>query len=174
MIAAVIERARRRLFWNEIVERGSSALSVTMGVVVVLLLLGAEIVSYLWLIALAAVFSTAVAWRVVRRRPGGYTTAQLVDRRLDLSDTLSSALFFSTQPATGSADPARMALRDSAMRLCENLSLAKAVPLSAGRSSLAAGVLAFTAISLFALRYGVEHRLDIRLGASPGLQQKFD
>ena len=64
--------------------------------------------------------------------PESYPTAQLVDSRLQLSDALSTALYFSTaEVADRGTEEARQAQRDQAKRLSEDLNLAKAIPFAA-------------------------------------------
>jgi hypothetical protein len=174
IIAEVIQRARRRLLWNEIAAQGAYTMCVALGAIVLLLLLGAEILDWRWLAALPAAALVVGICRTLRRIPKPYSTAQLVDRRLKLADTLSTALFFDIPESPDCAsEPARQAQRRQAMLLSENLNLTEAIPFAAPRVMYPTGALALIAVSLFALRYGLEHRLDLRPSLSHILKQTF-
>src|SRR5260370_15597105 len=94
MLSEVIARARRRLLWNALAFQFAIAVIVAFGVLALLLFLGTDIVDTRCLIVLPAASLAAGIWIAYRRLPGTYPTAQLVDRRLMLTDALSTALFF--------------------------------------------------------------------------------
>src|SRR5690242_19914695 len=91
-------RARRRLFWNEVLAQGTCALSVGLGAVVLLLVLGTQVLDWRWLIALPALTLGIGIYRTSRRIPGLYPAAQLIDKRLNLADSISTALYFAESP----------------------------------------------------------------------------
>jgi hypothetical protein len=174
IIADVVRRARRRLVWIEIAAQGGFTVCVALGAIVLLLLLGAQILDWRWLIALPAAALAAGALSILRRMPESYPTAQLVDSRLQLSDALSTALYFSTaEVADRGTEEARQAQRDQAKRLSEDLNLAKAIPFKAPRVMYPAGALALIAVSLFGLRYGLDHKLDLRPSLAHILKHAF-
>jgi len=169
-VAAVIQRPRHRMLWHEIVAQSAFAVSIPLGAIILLLLLDAEIPDGRWLIALlvsAVAGGACGAFRVFSRRPGYYSTAQLGEHRLKLADTLSTATFFSTVESAGrGGQPARIAQQRAVMRMSENLNLAAVIPFAPTHTIYAAAGLAAASVSLFALRHGVEQRLELRLGAS--------
>src|SRR5690349_8488656 len=98
-IPEVARRARRRLFWNEVLAQGTCALSVGLGAVVLLLVLGTQLLDWRWLILLPVATLGVGIYRTYRRIPGLYPAAQLIDRRLKLADTISTALYFAESSA---------------------------------------------------------------------------
>ena len=153
IIAEVIERARRRMLWNEIASLGAHALSAVLGTLVLLLLMGTEILDWRWLIALPATALAAVTYLTLRHLPSSYSTAQVIDRRMKLADTLSTAVFFSTPGAAhrGKAST-RQAQSRYAMSVSQNLNLKEAVPFVVPSAIYPAIVLSFIGAGMFALR----------------------
>src|ERR1019366_9040479 len=92
-----------------------------------------------------------------------YAVAQLVDRRLGLADNLSTALFFSeVDPGARVAPDVRRAQFEEAGRLAQPVEVRRAVPYTVPRAVYVMAGLALVAGSLFALRYGLSRRLDLR------------
>src|SRR5205823_8839169 len=74
-VLALVRRARRRLFYNELFAQGANASSAALAALILLLLLGTEIVSWQFAIVIpVAAFAGAVyvAWR---RLASPYATA---------------------------------------------------------------------------------------------------
>src|SRR5438270_1255106 len=94
MIEALIRRARRRYVGNVPLAHAAYAASAAMGGVILLLIAGTQVLDWPFLLALSAGAVILGAYRTLRRVPSLYTVAQLIDQRLLLSDTLSTALFF--------------------------------------------------------------------------------
>jgi hypothetical protein len=102
-------------------------------------------------------------YRVKRHAPSRYAVAQLVDRRLGLADNLSTALFFSeVDPAAPVAPDIRRAQFEQAARIAQSVDVRRAVPYAMPRALYLMAGLALVAGSLFALRYGLSRRLDLR------------
>ena len=171
---ALVRRARRRLFHNELFAQGANASSAALAAFILLLLLGTEILR--WQVALVIpVAALAIGLYVARRRLlSPYATAQLIDRRLGLADTLSTALFFSQSERASrlSSDIVRLQA-DSAERLSRSVDPRQAVPYRMPRTIYGMLVLLLVAGSLFALRYGVSRRLDLRQPLATMLQETF-
>jgi hypothetical protein len=161
MIFETVRRARRRILLNEILRQGAWALSSALLSLIVLLLLGTEILSWPWLTALPLAAMAAGAYLTWRRSPSPYQAAQCLDRGLNLSDTLSTAVFFATVREPGSPGVCRMQ-RAQAERLAAGIDVRRAIPLRMPQAIYAAALLALIASSLFALRYGLALRLDLR------------
>ncbi len=166
----IIRRARLRLFNLELISQGANAFCAALIVFIVLLLLGTEILNWYWiaLIPLAA-FGTG-GYLAFRKRPSNYRTAQIVDHRLTLSDTLSTAVYFSEQPADAGMVGSQ---RESAERAAGSVDLRRAIPYRIPRSLYVVAALAVVASSLFALRYGLSKRLDLRAPMARMIQDRF-
>ena len=104
MLLEVIGRARRRLLWNALAFQLAVAASVALGALVLLLLLGTDLVAGHWLVTLPLAYLAAGLAMVWRRRPEPCPTASLLDRHLQLPDTLSTAVFFTRPQAQGRGD----------------------------------------------------------------------
>jgi hypothetical protein len=163
MVAELVGKVRRRLLWNQVLAEATWALCASMGSLVLLLLVGAEILKWYW-VALAPLAALGVGvWRMIRRAPSAYAAAQLVDRRLRLADTLSTAIFFDTAGGRRRASAeVRRAQRAQAERASQSACAADAVPYHVPRAAYALGVLLAAASSLLALRYGLDRRLDLK------------
>lgn len=162
MLFQLISRARRRLLCNAVAAEAVRAASVTLALFIVLLLLGTDILGWFWLIAIPGAVLAAGIAAAIRRVPGAYRTAQLIDTRLRLADLLSTAVFFS-RPEAGSAvtEEVRQAQRERANQACRNLRASNAIPFRRPRLLYAAAPLALMAGSLFLLRYAWEDHLDL-------------
>jgi len=92
IVVTVVRLARRRILGNELFTQGANASSAALAAFILLLLAGTQILSWQWalLIPLGAV--AAGVYQVRRRFPTPYVVAQIVDHRLALADTLSTAL----------------------------------------------------------------------------------
>lgn len=145
-------------------------MSAGMAAFVLLLLLGTQVLDWAWLVLVPAAAFGAGVYRIIRRLPSAYAVAQLVDNRLKLADSLSTAYFFDGSPRHYSEDTCA-AQRAQAERLCEQVSLRQAVPFTVPKGVYAMLALFATASSLFALRYGLERRLDLQRPMLAILQQ---
>jgi hypothetical protein len=159
----LVRHARRRILGNQLFAQGANAGSAALGAFILLVLFGSQTLS--WPVALAipvAAMSFGI-YRVQRRMPSRYAVAQLVDRRLGLADNLSTALFFSeVDPAAQVAPDIRRAQFEEAGRLAQSVEVRRAVPYTVPRAVYLMAALALVAGSLFALRYGLSRRLDLR------------
>jgi hypothetical protein len=109
---------------------------------------------------------------VRRRLPDSYVVAQIIDRRLNLADTLSTALFFNQ--SAQHADPEIRRLQyERAERVAETLDAGQAIPYRMPRSIYSTAALALVATSLFALRYGLTRHLDLKAPLSAIVQQSL-
>jgi hypothetical protein len=177
MIEAFILRGRRRYIGNELLAQGAYAASVGMGGVILLLIAGTEILDWRFLAAISAGTLAVGAYRTIRRIPSAYRIAQLIDNRLFLADTLSTALFFAGANARG-CESMRDGQRAQAARAVELAQIERAIPFAMPRALYALATLGLVASGLFALRYGFSRSLDLRaplarivmenFGASPG------
>jgi hypothetical protein len=161
MVAVLIRRARQRYLGNELLAQGAWAASAGMAGVILLLIAGTQILDWPFLVAITAGTLAVGTYRTLRRVPSAYTIAQLVDRRLFLSDTLSTALYFARTEAKGH-DAMRAGQSQQAARVAARVDLQRAVPFAMPRAIYALASLALVASGLFALRYGFTRSLDLR------------
>lgn len=162
-ISQLALRARRRYTWNEIRVQATVVACIGIGGAICVLVMGTQLLDWRWL-ACTAVSSLAVGmYRTVRRLPSHYRVLQLVDHRLGLADSLSTAVFYSgIHTASPVSEPVREAQLAHAERLAEAVDLGRALPFHKPRAMYTMGALGLIATSLFALRYGIDRRLDLR------------
>ncbi len=172
MVAELVGQARRRYLWNELLAQGAWAVSAALAAVIILLLLGTEILDWQWLVALPAATLGCGVWRTLRRMPNAYTVAQAVDHRMKLADSLSTALYFAG-PGGGADAGVREAQRSQAERLSAGVDVGEAVPFTMPRAVYSVAILGVAASSLFALRYGIDRRLDLEKPLAAIIQQAF-
>ncbi|MCW5977972.1 MAG: hypothetical protein KIT09_07830 [Bryobacteraceae bacterium] len=145
------------------VEEGCAAAAIALGAVILLLLLGTQILEWYWPAAVLIAALAAALLRIRKRLPEPYRLLQRVDRRLSLHDSLSTAFFFSS-PAGGRGFPEHVcqAQRQVADRLSEATDPRAAAPFRFPSAAYAAILTFIAAGTLLAIRYGVQHSLDLR------------
>src|SRR5260370_4842125 len=159
----VVARARRRLLWNALAFQLAVAVIAAFVVLALLLFVGTDLLGWRWVIILPAVSLSAGIWVSHRRLPGAYSTAQLVDRRLNLSDALSTALFFARpHPPPRCDEGARQTQLAQANRIAAGADIRQAVPIKMPRIIYLAALPAVIAAGLFAWRYQFYAHLDLR------------
>jgi hypothetical protein len=173
MLLDLVRRARRRFLWNEILAQAACSASVALAGFVLLLLLGTQILDWRWLAPVPLIAFAAGIWRVWRRLPSRYAVARIIDQRLGLADTLSTALYFAAHGVDRAAEGVRRAQFDRAERAAAQASARQAVPLTMPRGIYAMALLGLVASSLFALRYGLERRLDLQPPLARVIQDAF-
>ena len=170
----LVRRARRRLLRNDLLSQGANAISVALTAFILLLLAGTQVLNWRWLVLLPLAAAGAGLYLVFRRLPSPYGVAQIVDRRLRLADTLSTALFFSQSHAAAKvSEDVRRLQYERAERLSKSVDVRAAVPYTLPRAVYLLAGLILVASSLFALRYGVSRRLDLKPPLASILQQAW-
>ena len=172
---ALIRHARRRFLTNELLSQGANAISAALAAFIILLLLGTEVLGWQWLLLIPAAAIGIGIYRARKRTPAPYRMAQLVDRRLDLNDTLSTAYYFE-QEANGRTQPSTEMLRfhlEHAEQVARSADVRRAVPYTMPRAVYLMAALVLVASSLFALRYGISRRLDLKPPLAQMLQQQL-
>jgi hypothetical protein len=145
------------------IAQGANAVSVALSAFILLLLLGTQILSWQIVAAVPLVAAAFGIYRIRKRLPTPYTVAQIVDRRLDLADHLSTALFFSeVAPEASVPEDVRSAQFASAGRVAQTVDVSLAVPYRMPRGLYVMAALLVVATSLFALRYGLSRHLDLK------------
>jgi hypothetical protein len=157
----LLQRARRRVLTHLVGEQALFGAAFFAAGVIILLLAGTQILNWWWPVAL---FSGAFAWGLYRtwsRVPGVYTVAQRLDHELALHDSLSTAFFFETNPSY-SRDDVRAAQHHEAEEAARGVDLKTALPFRWPRFAWVTAALCGTALTLFGIRYGVTHSLDLK------------
>ena len=145
MLFKTVRRARHRILANEAMRHAAYSVSAALASLILLLLVGTQILSWPWLFLLPAITLAAGTYATWRSMPSSYRIAQRVDYNLKLADTLSTALFFAADDRGGGMQ----------------------------RALYGTALLALTAGSLFALRYGLDRRLDLRAPLARIVQDKL-
>jgi len=173
-VLTLVGRARRRLFGNELLSQGANAASAAVLALIFLLLLGTQILDWRWLLLVTVLAAGGGLYRARKRLPSRYAAAQIVDRRMALADTISTALYFSQNAAPVHSSPEIQQFQlQRANWVSESVDLRRAVPYTMPRSLYVLGALVLVAGSLFALRYGLSRRLDLKPPLASILQQQF-
>src|SRR5947209_11949010 len=151
-VLTLVRLARRRFLENELLAQGVGAGSAALFALILLLLLGTQILSWQWALTIPLAAAAAGLYQVRRRLPSRYRVAQIVDHRLELADTISTALFFSeAAPARGSSGEVRQTQFQRADQLARSVDVRRAVPFVMPRSVYLLAALFLVASSLFAL-----------------------
>ena len=159
----LVRRARRRLLINAALREGVHALTAGLAGVVLLLVLGTQILDWYWLLLLPLTTLGIGAWRTWKSLPAPYRVGQIVDHRLELNDAVSTSVYFADPTcATKVSEGFCIQQAEHAERVCRGASAKQAVPFTVPRAVYAMGLLGLIASSLFALRYGVDRRMDLR------------
>ncbi len=170
----LVLRARRRLLQNELLSQGANAGSAALIAFILLLLVGAQILSWEWFILIPVAALAFGLYRTFRRVPSPYRVAQLVDHRLGLADTLSTALYFHDEQASAQVAPEiRRFQAERAEEVARTVDLRQAIPYSLPRGLYVMTALVLVAASLFALRYGLSRRLDLKPPLASMLMEQF-
>jgi hypothetical protein len=162
-VGNLVRQARRRILGNQLFTQGANAIIAALAAFILLLLFGTQILS--WQVAISVPLAAAAfgIYRVKRQMPSPYAVAQLIDQRLGLADNLSTALFFSeVDPGASVAPDIRRAQFERADRLAQSVDVRGAVPYTMPRAVYLMAGLTLVAGSLFALRYGLSRRLDLK------------
>jgi hypothetical protein len=164
-VEAVVQSAWVRRLTVLSIEQLAIAVALIFGGGILMLLLGTQILDWYWLVLLAVVGLGIGAWRVRSRLLERYRVAQLLDRKLGLHDSLSSACFLRSQRAEPEA--AASFQLEYAERLAATVYPAAALPFTRGRLWILAGGLAAVAFGLFAVRYLVTNSLSLERALVP-------
>lgn len=156
----LLERARRRLFGQLALDKGALALLIGMAGVILLLLTGTQILDWYWPVLLVVVSLGVGIYRLRKSLPSLYALAQRIDRHLGLSDSLSTAVYFSTHPEPGREAVVQTQRRDAEL-VAQRVDVRQALPPSRSRYLLPAAGLALVAFGLFAVRYAVTGTLSL-------------
>ena len=135
---------------------------------VLVLLLGAQILDWYWPVSIALASLAFGLIRVRRRRRSPYELAQIVDRRLSLHDTLSTACYFQENPHASRSVQMLSLQSAQAAQLVDSLTPQLAVPFTLPRAAYTAAASLALVIALVGVRYGVLRSLDMQRSLAPG------
>jgi len=170
----LVRRARRRILHNELLCQGANACSAALVAFILLLVLGTQILSWYWAVLLPLIATGVALYRVRSRLPSMYRTAQKVDFRMHLADSLSTALFFSNPESVPRSSAELRRLQSAqAERDAGRVDVRQAVPYTVPQTAYIAAALLLVASSVFALRYGLTDRLDLKQPLARILQQSL-
>src|ERR1700691_6618394 len=93
-----MRRGRLSQVSHLLIHAASFAAVVAMAGAIVLLVVGAQILNWYWLVLLFAGSLAASAYRSRAKLLSTYQVAQSIDRQLDFKDALSTAYYFSQNP----------------------------------------------------------------------------
>lgn len=160
LVQRTIRLAARRYLWVEGAAQLGLAATISMAGLILLLLLGTNILQWYWPVLLLLAGISFGAFRLRQRALSKYRIAQIVDRKLSLSDSLSTAHYLAENPVSGQEEAVRTQL-SQAEELAKTVQVERAFPFQAHRIWAVAGALAAVSFGLVALRYMVTNSLNL-------------
>ncbi len=162
----MIRAAGRRRLLVLALEQLALALAIMFGGSVLMLLLGTEILHWYWLLLLGAAAAALAVVRIRRHTLPRYRVAQIVDQRLHLSDSLSTAWFL-LATANRRDDPVARFQIQKAEELAIAVRPARAFPFTGRRTWALTAALGAVVFGLFAIRYLVTDSLSLQQALIP-------
>jgi len=160
-VEETLRLASRRKLLVEAAEQVAWVLGIALSGFIFILLLGTGLLGWWWVVLLSAVGLGIVALRLHARSLSRYRVAQVLDRKLSLSDALSTAHFLlSGNGAHHGREAARFQL-EQATQVAATIRINDAFPFRAKRAWVLCGALAAVCFGLFALRYLVTQSLSL-------------
>jgi hypothetical protein len=158
----LIRRGRNRQIAHLLVYAASFAAIAAFGGAILLLIVGAQILSWYWIAVLFAAALGAGAYRLRGNLHTPYQIAQSMDSRLALHDALSTAYFFRDGAPHPSAPAAFIeSQRNQAENLARSADLERGIPFVLPRTAYVNLALVALALGMFGLRYGIKRNLDL-------------
>ena len=158
----LIRRGRRRQLAHLLIHAASFAAVIAIGGAILLLIVGAQILSWSWLAVLFIAGLGAGAYRLRDSLHTPYEIAQSIDRRLGLKDTLSTAFYFGERPDDHTAPRDFIqAQRNQAEDVARSADIERGMPFLLPRSAYINLALVAVALGMFGLRYGIKRSLDL-------------
>jgi hypothetical protein len=165
-VESVVRSAWERRLLVVAVERAAIAAALVLGALVVMLLVGTQVLDGRWLGVLAVVGLGTAGYQVRARLVEHYRVAQLLDRRLQLADSLSTAWYLLSNGGKRQDAITEYQLK-GAERAALGVDVARAFPFTGRKLWSIAGGLALVAASLFSVRYLVTNSLSLRQSLIP-------
>lgn len=165
-VEKVVRSAWERRLLVVAVERTAIAAAIVLAALVLMLLVGTQVLDWRWLLLLAAVGIAIAGYQVRQRLMEHYRVAQLLDRRLQLADSLSTAWYLLSR-AGHPSDAISEYQITHAERAANSVDVASAFPFTGRKLWSIAGGLALVAASLFGVRYFVTNSLSLHQSLVP-------
>jgi hypothetical protein len=162
----VVRSAWERRLVVVAVERVAIAATVVLAALIVMLLVGTQVLQWYWLAALGVGGLGVAGYQVRQRMVEHYCVAQLLDRRLSLADSLSTAWYLLSRPGQKRDAISEFQIRGAAAA-AQRVDIAAAFPFTGRRLWSIAGGLALVAAGLFSVRYLVTNDLSLRQSLIP-------
>ena len=157
----LLRRARRRQAWHLVLEALTDVLAMAMAALVVLLAVGLPGRLGAWALVTAAVAAGFAGWRARRGIGSRFAAARRIDERLQLHDTLATAVhFLDAGPGDASSDVVGRQ-RAQAEEAAQAARLDRALPLRRPRAAVACLALLGVSVGLVFLRYATTRKLDL-------------
>ena len=167
----LIRRGRRRQASHLLIHAASFAAAVAMAGAILLLIVGAQILNWYWLVLLFVGSLAASAYRSRAKLLSAYQVAQSIDRRLGFKDALSTAYYFGQHPDRAESAEFVECQRSVAEDVARSADIERGVPFLMPRTAYVNLALVAVAFGMFGLRYGIHRSLDL---GSPLVHINFD
>jgi len=141
----------------------SFAASLGLGGAILLLILGTQILNWYWPVLLFVVSLAVAAYRSRNKILSRYQVAQSIDKQLGFHDSLSTAVYFSEH--SDRVVSSRQFIehqKEAAEDLARSADVQRGLPFFAPRTLYVNAALAAIVCSMFGVRYGINHSLDLR------------
>ena len=162
-LTELVRRGRVRQIRHLLFHQASFAASLGLGGAILLLILGTQILNWYWPVLLFVVSLAAGAYRARNQVLSQYQVAQSIDQQLGFHDSLSTAVFFSAHAdRPGSSRKVIEDQREAAEELARSADVERGLPFFAPRTLYVNAALAAIVCSMFGVRYGINHSLDLR------------
>jgi hypothetical protein len=143
--------------------QASFAASLGLGGAILLLILGTQILNWYWPVLLFVISLAAGAYRARNQVLSRYQVAQSIDRQLGFHDSLSTAIFFSEHSDRVVSSPDFIEQqKEAAEALARSADVQHGLPFFTPRTLYVNAALAAIVCSMFGVRYGINHNLDLR------------
>ncbi len=170
-LSDLIRRGRRRQASHLLIHAASFAAVVGMAGAILLLIVGAQILNWYWLVLLFAGSLAASAVRSRAKLLSAYQVAQSIDRQIGLKDALSTAYYFGRHPERATSAEFVEQQRAAAEDAARSADIQRGVPFQTPRTAYINLALVAVALGMFGLRYGIHRSLDL---GSPLVHINFD
>lgn len=165
-VELVVRAAWRRSIALLCLEQAAIAVSFVFAGCALILLLGTQLLNWYWLVLLGFIGTAAGVVRVWRRLPSAYGTAQTLDMRLHLSDSISTAWHVNETPGLSDTAAGQIQL-SQAEALAQEIDPARVFPVKLPRSWALALALVALVLSLFSVRYLVQRNMSLSRSLVP-------
>ncbi len=165
----LLAAARRRALGHLLAREFLLAAAVALGVAAIVLLAGTARLGLYWIPLAGLATLTARLILENRKRPSRYALAQRIDERLKLSDTLSTAAYFSDANAARRVDPGlRDMQRARAEEVARSVDVRRALPMRRPAALYPAVILVLVVAGIFLLRVAATGSFDTRASLVEG------